>query len=108
MPSRYSNALGGGPASNDGPAIQMEPEDHQDTMSYGSSSESRQYRESQAELLKKNRLLDAVDNEIEDAKRVALEAGDPHRYDQAIKEMRAYAACLQNQINKMGGGPPVG
>jgi hypothetical protein len=106
MPSRQSNKLGGGPNDDDGPAIQMEREDHKQTMTYGRSKKAARFAAKQAKLLKENSLLDAVDNEIEDVKRVALEAGDPHRYDQAIKEMRAYADCLQNQIDKMGGGPP--
>ena len=33
--------------------------------------------------------------EIRDIRRVATEAGDPKKYNQAIKEMLAYFKCLE-------------
>ncbi|EKM98014.1 hypothetical protein, partial [Acidocella sp. MX-AZ02] len=44
MPAAQANEAGGGPARDDGPAIQMEPEDHKDTMSNGSGEDAKLYR----------------------------------------------------------------
>jgi hypothetical protein len=99
-PAAQANELGDGPARDDAPAIQMEKPDHQETISYGSGPKARKYRLDQAQLIKDGKLLDAVNMDIEDVKKIAADAGDPHRYDQAIKEMKAYADCLQKQIDK--------
>jgi hypothetical protein len=99
-PSAQANELGGGPARDDAPAIQMEPEDHANTASYGPSKAAQAYRLNQAKLVNEGRLLEATKMDIEDIKKVAAEADDPSKYDQAIKEMKTYADCLQNQIDK--------
>jgi hypothetical protein len=99
-PAAQANELGGGPARDDAPAIQMEPEDHADTASYGSSEEAKAYRLSQTRLVKEGKLLEAAQMDIDDIKKVAAASGDPHKYDQALNEMKSYADCLQNQINK--------
>jgi len=75
----------------DGPAITMDPLDHRETSSWGSSLEAQEYRASQADLLEQGRARDAMAREIRDVRRVAREAGDPRRYNQAMQEMLDYA-----------------
>ncbi|EKM99870.1 MULTISPECIES: hypothetical protein [unclassified Acidocella] len=99
-PAAQASKEGGGPARDDGPAIQMEPKDHRDTASYGGGAGPEAYREKQAELIKEGKLLDATKMDIEDVKKIAAASGDPAKYDEALKEMQAYAECLQNQIDK--------
>ncbi|MGE4483452.1 hypothetical protein [Acidocella sp.] len=99
-PAASANKMGGGPNKDDGPAIQMEPVDHRSTASYGRSPAAMAYQEKQAQLIKDGKLLDAAKMDIEDVKKIAERSGDPHKYDEAIKEMQRYVECLQNQINQ--------
>ncbi len=73
----------------DGPAIQMKKKDHADTTSNGSSDEADKYRESQRAFIEKKKFGKAIKKDIEDIERIAKDAGDPTRYDEAIKEMKA-------------------
>ncbi|APJ02827.1 PAAR domain-containing protein [Silvanigrella aquatica] len=67
-----------------GPAIKMEPKDHRDTKSYGKKGE--QYRQKQKELIQQGKLKEAVQMDIEDIRRIALEDGKPDKYECGIKE----------------------
>lgn len=99
-PAAQANELGGGPNRDDAPAIQMERKDHADTASFGRSRQAIQYRNKQSQLVNEGKLLEAAQMDIDDIKKVAAASGDPHKYDQALQEMKAYADCLQNQIDK--------
>lgn len=93
LDSHHMPAKQGYPESayDDLPAIQMDPADHRNTQSYG--GRGKQWREDQRQLMDQGKYGEALQNEIDDARRVAREAGDPNKYDQAIKEMQAYAEC---------------
>jgi filamentous hemagglutinin len=73
----------------DGPAIKMDPADHQKTASYGSSPEAKAYRAKQQELLQQGRLQEAIDMDVRD---IRAKFGD--KYDSAIKQMQEYAHSL--------------
>ena len=71
------------------PAIQMTPDDHSKTMSYGSSKAASAYRQAQNLALRKGGILAAFAMDVADIK---LRHGD--KYDQAILEAGAYVACI--------------
>ena len=107
MPSAdaVKQTLEGDLPRNDVPAIQMEPGDHRETLSWGSSSDAAAYRQSQQDLINKGKFMDAFENDAANARQIAADAGDPTRYDQAIKEARAYAECLEkNGLTQKQGG----
>ena len=69
-----------------GPAIQMEPDDHHNTSSYGSSENARKYRAEIEQLINYNRMREAMAKEIKDVRRkMGL------KYNSAIREMLNYA-----------------
>ncbi len=79
-----------------GPAIQMLPEDHRATLSYGRKVTSP-YISTQARLINSGQFMKAINMDILDIKRIAMLRGDPTRYDAAIAQMMAYAECLKRE-----------
>jgi hypothetical protein len=79
---------------NVSPAIQMEPEDHRMTLSYGRNVSSP-YLSTQAKLIDSGQFMKAVQMDVIDVKRIAIKNGDPARYDSAIAQVMAYAECLK-------------
>jgi hypothetical protein len=90
MPSNASSPL----PKNDGPAIQMDLSDHKSTSSWGSSQAAQDYRDGIASMLSNNNWRDAMAIEIRDVRRVASQAGDITKYNQAIRQMLDYARKL--------------
>ncbi len=76
-------------SSKDGPAIKMDPKDHRNTASYGSSDEAVAYRAQQEKLLGEGKLKEAIDMDVIDIK-----SKFGNRYDDAIREMLEYASKL--------------
>jgi len=71
-----------------GPAIQMDPLDHQATSSWGSGTDAVRYRLESADMIGGGRYRDAMTREIHDARRAAQESsGQIDKYNQAIREM---------------------
>ncbi|WP_208990606.1 hypothetical protein [Agrobacterium tumefaciens] len=87
---------------NDLPAIQMEELDHRKTMSNGNKgADGARWRSKQGDLIRDGKFKEALQMDIDDARRIAKEAGDPTRYDEAIKEAEEYAACREKHgLNK--------
>ncbi len=79
MPADSINGL---PTSDEGPAIQMEPEDHARTASNGKMPGSDLHRARQQKLIKQGRFGEAIQMDIDD---IRLKFGS--KYDRAIKEM---------------------
>jgi hypothetical protein len=79
----------------DGPAIQMDPADHRETLSNGSGIENKQFRKMIEGLLNKREWRKALALEIRDVRKIAREAGDPRKYNEAMKEMLEYFKCLE-------------
>ena len=77
----------------DGPAIQMEPKDHRDTADYG--GRGKMVRNRQAQQIRDGNFDQAFDESADNVRAIAKKRGDPARYDQAIKEARAYKDCLK-------------
>jgi hypothetical protein len=73
----------------DGPAIKMDPKDHEQLSSTGNSADARAYRKEISDLLKDGKWRDALAKEIKDVRRVA-----GRKYNEAIREMLEYAKCL--------------
>lgn len=111
MPSDAASqdALDGKLTRGSGPAIQMLKADHKETLSYGYTREAQDYQDTQTDLIKQGRYMEAFDNDAADVRRVAQNAGDPGRYDQAIKEAQDYAECVDKNrvqpIQKEEGQP---
>jgi filamentous hemagglutinin len=79
MPARSVNGL----PADEGPAIQMDPPDHQRTASHGSQGlAGAQFRAKQAELISKGRFGEAIQMEVDD-----IRSKFGSKYDAAIKEM---------------------
>jgi RHS repeat-associated protein len=79
MPARSASPL----PADDGPAIQMEPADHQRTSSFGSSAAAVEYREKLRRLIEAGKFEEAFETEAADIRRIF---GD--KYDEAIEEAR--------------------
>jgi hypothetical protein len=79
----------------DGPAIQMDPADHRETLSNGSGLENKQFRKMTESLLNNREWRKALALEIRDVRRIARETGDPRKYNEAMREMLEYFACLE-------------
>jgi len=79
----------------DGPAIQMLPEDHQKTKSYG----NKQYTD-QLRVKAEKDFRGAMAQEIRDVRRVARNAGDPRRYNKAMMQMLNYAKATTKKLAK--------
>ncbi|HEJ7999666.1 TPA: RHS repeat-associated core domain-containing protein [Serratia liquefaciens] len=77
----------------DGPAIAMDPSDHAATSSYKNSAAAQQYRDQLATMVASGNYRDAMATEIFDVRRVARSVGDPTKYNEAMREMLAYAKC---------------
>lgn len=90
---------------NDLPAIQMDPTDHGKTMSNGNKGAAGYaWRKRQADLVGQGKFDEAMQMDIDDARRIARETGDPTKYDEAIKEAEEYAKCREkNGLNKPKG-----
>ena len=97
MPSGAAvrEALNGKLPRDSGPAIQMLPSDHKETLSWGNDEIAKAYQASQIDLIRRGRYMEAFDNDAADVRRVARNAGDPGRYDQAINEAQDYAECVE-------------
>lgn len=78
MPANDASPLSHG----DGPAILMEPEDHMDTASWGSSKLAKLYRTLQEDLIAQGRFDDAIQMDIDD---ILQKFGD--KYVEHILEM---------------------
>lgn len=91
MPAKDASPL----SINDGPAIQMDPTDHARTSSNGQMPGSIDYREAISELISDGKWRDAMTTEIKDVRRVAREAGDARKYNEAMLEMMEYFKCLE-------------
>ncbi|MCC8691648.1 hemagglutinin repeat-containing protein [Xanthomonas campestris] len=75
--------------SGGGPAIKMDPEDHELTASFGRSKSAQAYRDKQKELLDQGRLMDAVQMDVDD-----IRAKFGKKYDGHIQQMIDYAKTL--------------
>ena len=92
MPADDASSL----PTKEGPAIQMGPMDHANTSSNGRwGNDSKEYRKMIQGMLEKREWRKALATEILDVRRVAREANDPKRYNEAVKEMLAYFKCLE-------------
>lgn len=87
MPAKSVSGLG----ESNGPAIKMTPTDHARTRSNGKRLGSHEYREMIGDMISGGNMRGAMATEIRDVRRVALEAGDPRRYNNAIREMMDYS-----------------
>lgn len=67
---------------NNAPAIQMDPADHRNTLSWGNSAAAKKYQEEQAQLVREGRIDEAFQREYEDIKSTFN-----GKYDQALDEM---------------------
>jgi hypothetical protein len=74
---------------DDGPAFQMEPRDHRRMSSTGSSKEAKAWRQRQQFLIAQGKLREAVQMDIDEARRLFGE-----KYDPAIQEMLDYITSL--------------
>lgn len=82
--------------TNDGPAIQMEPSDHNLTTSNGKNGrQGIAYRKMIEGLLKNGEWRKALSIEIKDVRRVARALGNQRKYNEAALEMLEYFKCLQ-------------
>lgn len=80
---------------NDGPAIQMDPKDHGKTSSNGRWGPlADDYRNDLKKMIDEGKWWGAMRKEIRDIRRVARQAGDKRKYDEAMREMLAYFQCL--------------
>ena len=78
-----------------GPAIKMDPVDHQFTSSYGGGKEAIEYRAEIKDLINKGRIRDAMAREIIDVRNAAqLGSGILTKYNKAIKMMLKYAKIM--------------
>ena len=89
---------------NDGPAIQMDPDDHALTSSNGQNGRvGRRYRALIESLLKDGKWREAMLKEIQDVRRIAKQIKDARKYNEAMLEMLEYFKCLQkNGLLPMG------
>ncbi|CAI8778563.1 MULTISPECIES: RHS repeat-associated core domain-containing protein [Pseudomonas] len=77
-----------------GPAIQMEPYDHSQTMSHGhQGNPGKAYRAQVQSKIEVGDMRGAMAMEIRDVRRVATQVGQPRKYNEAMQEMLAYAKC---------------
>lgn len=73
-----------------GPAIQMDPADHAQTLSYGNSLASATYRSAQSGLISSGNFMGAIAMDVADVK-----GHFGSKYDSGIAQMLAYAECLK-------------
>jgi hypothetical protein len=80
---------------NDGPAIQMDPKDHAKTSSNGRWGDlAEDYRSEIKDMIDKDAWRKALAREINDVRKIARKAGDPRKYNEAMREMLEYFKCL--------------
>jgi hypothetical protein len=77
-----------------GPVMVVDIPDHRKTGSYGSYQDARTYRENETQLIQEGNFMEAVEYGIADLRRVAEEAGNPLKYEQAITEMLSYIETI--------------
>lgn len=80
---------------NDGPAIQMHPDDHAKTSSNGQMAGSIEYREELGMLLSENKWREVMRMEIQYVRRVAKDIGNARKYNEAMLEMLEFFKCLE-------------
>jgi len=96
LESHHTPAASASPLPYDkGPAIQMEPVDHTRTRSHSWVRGSRAYQAQQREMIASGQFMGAIMQDYADVQRIAIEAGQPGKYDEALTEMLAYAECLK-------------
>lgn len=78
-----------------GPAIEMSPEDHMLTASWGRSKSAVAYRARQQQLIDDGRYMEALQMDIDDVR-----AKFGHKYDAAIDEALNYAGTLNPNAAK--------
>ena len=76
-------------SSADGPAIKMDPADHQQTASFGNRASARAYRAEQQALLEQGRLMEAIQMDVND-----IRSRFGNKYDDAIQQMLDYAKTV--------------
>lgn len=86
MPAKASSPLSEG----EGPAIQMDPADHANTLSHGRSDEAKEHRDIQRQLIAGGQFMKAQAIDIAD-----IRSQYGAKYDEAIKQMLAYTGCLK-------------
>jgi hypothetical protein len=87
MPSKSVSGLG----ESKGPAIQMLPDDHARTLSNGKMQGSGEHLEMIGDMISRGDMRGVMAMEIRDVRRIARDAGDPRRYNQAMREMMDYS-----------------
>jgi len=81
--------------TNDGPAIQMDPKDHAKTSSNGRWGDlAEDYRSEIKDMIDKDAWRKALAREMNDVRKIARKAGDPRKYNEAMREMLEYFKCL--------------
>ncbi|MBN6149744.1 hypothetical protein JR065_05285 [Xanthomonas sp. AmX2] len=89
-----------------GPAIQMDPGDHEMTSSHGHKGKRGEvYREGIAALLDQGKWRDALVRELRDIRSLSRKLGDPAKYNEAMLEMLEYFKCLEKHGLLPGGMP---
>jgi hypothetical protein len=82
--------------TDDGPAIQMHPDDHKMTSSNGNKGKKGiRYRADIGDLLKKGQWREAMLKEIVDIRKISKNIGYPKKYNEAMLEMLEYFKCLE-------------
>lgn len=79
-------------AESEGPAIRMEPLDHQDTASWGNSRRAQLWRARQKELIDAGKFREAQQMDIDD-----IRAKFGPKYDEGIKQMLEYTETLPQE-----------
>lgn len=78
------------------PAIRMDKIDHDNTKSHGSKGlKGQAYRNKAAQNIKNGDFRKALADDVKDVRRIAREAGDPKKYNKALKETLEYQKCLE-------------
>lgn len=77
------------------PAIQMDYPDHRIARSTGSGKRAEQWRARQQDLINQGKYRDAAAMDYKDAREVARKAGDPKKYNEALRERSEYQKCLE-------------
>jgi hypothetical protein len=80
---------------NDGPAIKMDPADHQKTASWGTSADAKAYRQKQKDLIDQGKFDEAIEMDVKDIK-----SKFPGKYDACLDQMLAYAKTIKKSALK--------
>ncbi len=91
IPPKSVSPMGQGPS----PSIQMDYPDHRIARSTGSGKRAEQWRAKQQDLINQGKYRDATAMDYKDTRRVARKAGDPKKYNEAMKERSEYQKCLE-------------